>query len=176
MNKNGSVIPVIVLTVICLVASGLLGYVNFITAPIIEEAAREAAEQARAEVLPAADSFTQVTDLADLPEGVEEVYTADNGAGTVSILTGAGYGGTMRLIVGIDSEGKVTGTQVLEHAETAGLGARVAAEKFRSQFPGQDESLGGVSVISGSTVSSKCFIGMVQKAFQVSELVAGKGA
>jgi len=176
MNKNGFVVPVIVLTVICLAVSGILGYVNGITAPIIDAAAKAAAEAARVEVLPAAEGFTQVTDLSAMPAGVEEVYTADNGAGTVAILTGAGYGGTMKIIVGIGEDGTVTGTKVLDHAETAGLGARVEQEKYRSQYVGQDASLSGVSVISGSTVSSKCFQGMVDKAFQVADLVAGKGA
>lgn len=176
MKKNGYIVPVIVLTVICLIVSGLLAFVNSMTAPIIEAAAAKAAEEARAEVLPEADSFTQVTDLAGMPAGVQELYTADNGAGTVAILTGSGYGGTMKIIVGISADGTVSGTKVLEHAETAGLGARVEGESFRSQFVGQDSSLGGVSVISGSTVSSNCFINMVDQAFQAAELVAGKGA
>lgn len=176
MKKNGYVVPVIVLTVICLVVSGILAFVNSKAAPIIEAAAEQAAQEARAEVLPAADSFTKVEDLSGMPEGLQELYTADNGAGTVAILTGSGYGGTMKIIVGISSDGTIAGTKVLEHNETAGLGARVADDKFRTQFVGQDESLGGVSVISGSTVSSNCFIQMVEKAFQASQLVAGKGA
>ncbi len=186
MNKNGSIIPVVVLTVICLVVSGILGYVNSIADPIIQEAARVAAEEARAAVLPAADGFTQVTDLSGLPEdpalkdvNVEEVYTADNGAGTVAILTGAGYGGEVKIIVGIGADGKITGTQVLDHSETAGLGARIAKDDhpFRTQFPGMDAAAAeGANVISGSSVSSNCFKRMVKRAFQVSELVAGKEA
>lgn len=178
MNKNGFVVPIIVLTVICLVVSGILGVVNDMTAPIISEAAAKEAEESRTEVLPAADSFTQVdlTAYADMPASVQELYTADNGAGTVAILTGSGYGGTMKIIVGIASDGTVSGTKVLEHSETAGLGARVEKDSFRSQFVGKDSTLDGVSVISGSTVSSNCFIKMVNEAFQAAELVAGKGA
>jgi electron transport complex protein RnfG len=174
-KKNGYVVPVIVLTVICLVVSGILAAVNSKAAPIIEQAAIVAAEEARAEVLPTADSFRQITDLTGMPDSVQELYVAENGAGTVAILTGSGYGGTMKIIVGINADGTIAGTQVLDHSETAGLGARVEKEPFRSQFVGQDSSLADVSVISGSTVSSKCFIQMVNEAFQAAELVAGKG-
>ena len=52
MKKNNStwndiLKPVVVLTVICFVVSGLLGLTNSITAPIIEENARLAADAAR---------------------------------------------------------------------------------------------------------------------------------
>ena len=51
------VLPIVVLVLICAVMSGLLAVTNNITAPIIEESERRAAEEARKEVLSAADSF-----------------------------------------------------------------------------------------------------------------------
>ena len=175
MKKNGFVAPVVVLTVICLVVSGLLAYVNSITSPIIVQAAAEAEEEAKLEVLPDADSFTTIEDLSNLPDTVDSVHVADNGAGIVVILSGAGYGGTMQIIVGITSDGTVSGTKVLEHSETAGLGARVAGEDFRNQFVGVDSNLDGVSVISGSSISSNCFINLVKDAFTVFDSVQGGG-
>ena len=50
--------PVLVLTVICLVAAALLSAVNGKTAPVIEENARIKADATRREVLPGANSFT----------------------------------------------------------------------------------------------------------------------
>ena len=50
--------PVVVLVAICLVVTGLLAFVNSITAPIIEANSIKAANEARAELLPAADTFT----------------------------------------------------------------------------------------------------------------------
>lgn len=171
MKKNGFVMPVVVLSVICLVFGFLLSYVNSITSPIIAAADAEKADQAKQEVLPDGDSFTEVTDV-EMPEGVVGAYTADNGAGNVFIVEGSGYGGTMQIIVGIGSDGLVTGTQVLSHSETAGLGARVADEAWNSQFPGQDSSLSGVQIISGSSVSSNCFINLVKLAFEANDLIA----
>ena len=174
MKKEGYAAPVIVLTVICLVFGFLLSYVNSITSPIIETAAAEAAELAKKEVLADADSFTEITDV-ELPESVDQAFAADNGAGHVYFATGSGYGGDMQIIVGIDADGVITGTQVLSHSETAGLGARVAEEAWNSQFMGEDESLSDVSVISGSTVSSNCFIKLVEAAFEANDTITAEG-
>ena len=174
MKKNGFVAPVVVLTVICFVVSALLGYINSITEPIITEANIKTAEESKKEVLPDADSFTTY-EGDDLPDGVVSADVADNGAGSVFICDGAGYGGTMEIIVGIDSEGTIPGVKVLSHSETAGLGARVANESFTSQFIGEDSELADVELISGSTISSKCFVSLVNLAYEANDIVAKEG-
>ncbi|MEG1848968.1 MAG: FMN-binding protein [Oscillospiraceae bacterium] len=171
--KQDFVAPIAVLTVICLVVSMLLGATNAVTKPIIAEAERAAAEAARVEVLPGADSFTPLTDLEGLPDGVREVYQADNGAGIVVIAAGTGYGGEMKIIVGIDKDGKITGTKTLAHVETQGLGAKTAAPKFQGQFVGKDAALEGVSTIGGATISSKAFISLVEQAFTTYTIASG---
>ena len=89
MKKSGTaneiVKPIVVLTVICLVVTALLAYVNLVTSPIISESEKEAAAQARMEVLSEADSFDVVD--AELPEGVTEAYKASNGTGLVTIFS-----------------------------------------------------------------------------------------
>ena len=76
--------PVVVLVCICLVITFALAYVNSITAPIIEQNAIETANAARAELLPAADTFTAYDgELVELDPGkvfVTECYIADNGS------------------------------------------------------------------------------------------------
>lgn len=170
--KNDFVLPIVVLTVICLVVTTALAFTEQATTPIIEATEKANAEAARMEVLPTADSF-ELLNLSGLPEGVTEVYNATNGAGTVVMAEGKGYGGVMKIIVGLDSDGKITGTKTLSHGETAGLGSKTAEPKFQSQFPGKDASLDGVSTISGATISSKCFIGMVEKAFAAQTIAQG---
>lgn len=170
--KNDFVLPIVVLTVICLVITTALAFTEQATTPIIEQTEKANAEIARKEVLPAADGF-ELLELSGLPEGVTEVYNATNGAGTVVMAEGKGYGGIMKIIVGLDADGKITGSKVLAHGETAGLGSKVSEPKFQNQFPGQDESLAGVSTISGATISSKCFIGAVAKAFEAQKIAQG---
>ena len=170
--KNDFVLPIVVLTVICLVITTALALTEQATTPIIQATEKLNAEAARKEVLPEADGF-ELLELSDLPDGGTEVYSATNGTGTVVMAEGKGYGGVMKIIVGIDADGKITGTKTLSHGETAGLGSKTAEPKFQNQFPGQDESLSGVSTISGATISSKCFIGAVKKAFEAQNIAQG---
>ena len=167
--KADFVQPIVVLTVICLVMSLALAFINKVTLPIITETESAIAEAARSEVLPAADGFSKL-DVA-LPEGsfVTEVYEATNGVGYVFMITCNGYGGkgTMNLICGIDSDGKIVDTKTLSHAETAGLGSKVTEDGFKSQFVGKDAALDGVDTISGATFSSNYYIEGIASAFDV---------
>ena len=168
--------PIIVLVLICVVMSGLLALTNSATAPIIAEAERKANEEARLEVLPQADSFLQV-EQAGLPEAVREVYQAQNGAGYTFSITTQGYGGknTLKMAVGIDMDGKITGVKVLSHKETAGLGSKIAADEgFYGQFPGLDAAgAAAADTISGATFSSNYYKAAIADAFTAFEQVKG---
>ena len=75
------VFPTLVLTLICLFGTAALAFTNSVTAPIIEEANAKAAQEARMQLLPEADSFTPIS--LDGIEGLVDIYQADNGAGYV---------------------------------------------------------------------------------------------
>ena len=168
--------PIIVLVLICVVMSGLLALTNSATAPIIAEAERKANEEARLEVLPQADSFLQV-EQAGLPEAVREVYQAQNGARYTFSITTQGYGGknTLKMAVGIDTDGKITGVKVLSHKETAGLGSKITADEgFYGQFPGLDAAgAAAADTISGATFSSNYYKAAIADAFTAFEQVKG---
>jgi len=178
---NDFVAPIAVLVIICVVMSALLAFTNKATAPIIEEAERQAAEAARLEVMPGADGFELVTDEKQPSEdgtvSVTEVYKATNGAGYVFMLTAKGYGGkdTLKMACGIDMDGKLTGTKVLDHKETVGLGAKITGDGFQSQFPGKDaayvSSIDNIDAISGATRSSNFFRLALDHAFKVYDAV-----
>ena len=166
--------PIIVLVLICAIMSGLLALTNDATAPIIEEAERKAKEEARMEVLPGADGFEQV-EISGVPASITEVYQATNGAGFTFSITAQGYGGknTLKMAVGIDMDGKITGTKVLDHKETAGLGSKITTDAFQGQFPGKDRGLEGVDNISGATFSSNYFRAAIADAYTAFDMVKG---
>lgn len=168
--KKDFVMPIVVLTVICLVVSAALAFTNDKTAPIIEETARKTAEQARIEMLPEADSFTELK-AADLPASVTEAYSADNGAGFVFMLKTKGYGGVISLICGMDADGVITDCKVLDHSETKGLGSKITGDGFRDQFKGADSTLDGVEIITGASISSGAYINAIKDAFAAYEIV-----
>lgn len=165
--------PVVILALICLVASALLAWVNGITAPIIDEQENAAANAARQVVLPEADGFTE---LDGLPEDgfVTRAYKANNGAGYVFMITCDGFGGkgTMNLICGIGPDGKITATQTLSHEETAGMGSKTAEPDWRDRFVGKDAAgLGSIDTISGATFSSNYYLDGIRSAFEAYEIV-----
>ncbi|MFO7751690.1 MAG: RnfABCDGE type electron transport complex subunit G [Desulfobacteraceae bacterium] len=89
--------------------------------------------------------------------------------------TGAGYGGDVGLMVGIDIESdKIVKVRVTTHSETPGIGSRAKdSTDFVSQFNGMNvaESAfkvkkddGTISAISGATVTSRGVCAAARKA------------
>lgn len=163
--------PVLVLCSICLAVTALLAYINSVTSPIIAKAEQEAAQKAMTEVLPEADSFEAVS--ADgMPESVRKINRAANGAGYVFTLTTKGYGGDMKLICSIKSDGTIGACKTLSHNETSGLGSKTAEDPYRSQYFGKSaDTLSEVDAISGATISSNAYKGAIEDAFKAYELV-----
>ena len=162
--------PIAVLAGICLVVTAVLAYINLITLPIITAAEQEAAEQARMEVMPGANSFEQID--IELPEGVTEAYTSDNG-GYVFMLSTKGYGGEIKLICGIDAGGSITGISTLSHAETSGIGSKVVEDNsgYREGYYGKTaDNYSEVDAVTGATISSKAYKKALNGAFEAYEL------
>lgn len=166
------VVPTGVLAAICLVVSGALSITYGLTSPVIEENDRRAAEQAMMQVLPQADGFNETTE--GLPEGVQGLYSAQNGSGVVVKTVSSGYGGTITMMVGVKYDGSIGGVSVLSNSETQGLGSRVMDVKYTSQFTGKS-SPEEVESISGATVSSKALKLGIQTALDAARSEGGIG-
>ncbi len=178
MEKNNTfkeyIAPVVVLVAICLVITLALALTNNTTAPVIEKNTKAAADQTRTELISDANSFTEYTgDLvytaekptADGKVFVQDVYTADNGAGIVVTVDTKSFGGSLVEMIGIDKDGKVTGTKVTSHNDTAGLGTKAHVPEFTNQYIGvdtlectaaKDESKKNpdITYITGASISS----------------------
>lgn len=164
--------PIAVLAGICLVVTALLAYINMITSPIITKAEEDAAAQARAEVLSEADDFEKLE--GELPEGVTEAYKATNGAGYVFMLSTKGYGGEIKLICGIKSDGSIEQTKTLSHKETSGIGSKVVDNEsdYRKQYPGKTaDDYNTVDAVTGATISSKAYQKAITAAFEAYDTV-----
>lgn len=145
------------------VAGLALGATNALTEGSIREQAAIAADAARREVLPEAETFTQLT----APEGVSEAYAGYDAGGKLVGKTGKvvakGYGGNIEVTVGIDESGVVTGVFVggSEFAETAGLGARTKEAWFGAQYAGKTSPIalkkdgGEIDAVTSATISSR---------------------
>ena len=177
--------PTVVLVIICLVITFALAYVNSITAPIIAENTARSQDAARAELLPAADSFEQYDgDLVVLSPDqvyVSDCYVATNGSGIVVTVESSSYGGLLTAMVGVDNSGAITGMQVTAHGDTSGLGTKAHAASYLEQYVGVTELAGAdyisadpaVSAVTGATVSSNAMYQAANAALQQYQAVQG---
>jgi len=175
----------VVLTVISLISAAALAFTYAQTKPILDEQARQAQIQAVARVLPEFDNApTEEVFTADGFPGVE-LYPATSGGESVGIAvrtwSDAGYGGEIRLMVGFGPDGTITGTSVLSHAETPGLGATMTEASFQEQFVGMNPGTeplmvtkdgGSVDAITAATISSRAFCDAATRAYEAA-LAAG---
>ena len=170
--KNDFVMPILVLTLICLIFTGALAFTNSITEPIIAAAAAERENSARYALIPAAEGFELIA-VDGLPATVREIYKSTNDVGFIFIVTANGYGGELRIMCGIDATGTIIRSSVLAHSETKGLGAKIEDPPFADQFAGVDRQLVGVVAISGATISTNAYMNAIRDAFAAYDLIGG---
>jgi electron transport complex protein RnfG len=100
--------------------------------------------------------------ITDYSEGVKDGKTV----GYAFSVTTKGYGSGLKLMVGIDTEGTITGLSIVDCSnETPGLGANSSKPEFYGQFAGKSGELtvvkGGnageseIDAITGATITSK---------------------
>ncbi|NMB20389.1 MAG: RnfABCDGE type electron transport complex subunit G [Firmicutes bacterium] len=173
---NESLRMVVVLAIIGMVSAGILSVVYGTTSVIIEENAARALESAVYEVLPGTASVEiirrqanelRVDDPKEMREAEQEttlIYQGLDAQGNVLgyafVGEANGYGGVIRLLVGVDeATDQILNVKVLSHSETPGLGDRIEGEGFRNRFVGktvEDPITIGQDIdnLSGATVSA----------------------
>ena len=176
MKKENVVMYVLRLALTLLIIAGVmaaaLAGVNSVTAPIIENITYEKTQAAVSAVLPGGGDTVEFPAM-DL---VSKVYKGENGYAVE--VTPSGFDNTITMMVGVDNAGAVSGISIIDHSETAGLGAVAAAttaagEAFRAQFQGMTGSVsvtkdgGQVDAITSATITSRAVCAGVNAALAV---------
>ncbi|MBO4752372.1 MAG: RnfABCDGE type electron transport complex subunit G [Bacteroidales bacterium] len=165
------------LTIIAVVAAGVLALMSSITKEPIEASKKAKTENAIKAVLPAFDR------LEDQEVNGMKCHLAYNGDQLASVAVESasenGFGGHLGVMYGFDAAtGNITGYSILETNETPGLGAK--ADKWFQEGskgcvvgknPGTDNLIvkkdgGNVDAISGSTITSRAFCGALEAAYE----------
>lgn len=180
LEKNEIAKLSLVLCLITSITALLLGIVNAITAPIILDIQTKATTQAMKQLVVEADIF----DILEIPENSDEIitefYKAIKGTKVVGYCVKVapnGFGGPISIVVGLDANGAVLGTQIIDHTETSGIGTKLITEEtFAQQFIGKMTSLvstksgataeNEISAISGATISSNAMTNGVSTAIE----------
>ena len=146
----------VILGLITVVTVFLLAVLNNITVPVIE--GRRSEEKASA----LSSLFGENVETSEfrgelLPSVDELLYVRDkdnNFIGYCVHVYPKGFGGKIDMLVAIDPDGKITGINILELSETAGIGTLVVEDSFLGQFRNKSD-IYGIDMIAGATVSSR---------------------
>jgi electron transport complex protein RnfG len=134
MGKKASSLPNMTLTlaIITLIAGGSLGYIYKLTEGPITQAKEEKQQKAIRIVLPDFDNNPAGEMYRIAAEGGDSlnVFPAKKNGKDVGVAVESvshnGFGGDVKIMVGILPNGTIHNYQVLEHKETPGLGTKMA--------------------------------------------------
>jgi len=173
---------VMALLIVTLVASATLGFVYEFTKEPIAKARLEKKLNAIKAVVPNFDNDPNAEMfLLNVEGGGEQVeaYPAKKDGKLVGIAiksyTMKGFGGLIRLMVGLKPDGTINNISVLEHKETPGLGTHMTDDWFLSQFRDKNPASynimvkkdgGEIDAITAATISSRAFADAVIRAFK----------
>ncbi|MCL2380918.1 MAG: FMN-binding protein [Treponema sp.] len=173
--KKDFIMPILVVSLICVFVTGALAIGHSLTQPVITAAAAERAAVAMRAIVPHADYFEPL-ELDGLPTAVNSAYRISGNEGYIFIVTSMGFGGDMRVISGIGADGMIIRTAVLSHTETLSFAAPVFAQAHAGQYWGQDRNgIEGISAVSGSTITSVAFRNAVRYAFDAFDAITAGG-
>lgn len=194
-SKSGFMKDALVLFAITLVSGLCLGFVYDITKGPIEQATIDKNNRTYQEVLSAASSFTEVegsvekiAELAASGElagfggvAIESVLEGTDASGAavgyvINSLSNDSYGGAVKISVGFDADGTITGVGIREINDTPGLGLKAKEPKFKDQYIGKNADTlvvtktgasaeNEIDAISGATVTSNAVTNAVNTAF-----------
>lgn len=177
---------ILALGLICLVSGALLSGVYKLTAAPIEAARSARQTEAIARVIPPFDNNPAAEAATIYTDGDAEAVTlfpAREGGrfvgSAVSSCSMLGFSGRIDIIFGFDADGNVTGYEVMKHAETPGLGARMtdwfapADTADRRNVIGRNPATtdmtvskdgGEIDGITAATITSRAFLDALRRA------------
>jgi electron transport complex protein RnfG len=175
--KRTYVMPLLVLTLICVAVSAALALMETATRPIITAAAAEREVALMREIIPQAESFELIDlgSLDNIPQTIRQAFRASNNAGYVLIAEVSGFSGVITIITGIDPGGQIIRTAPLSHSETVGIGTIIDTAVFLAPFEGNDSSLYGIDTVTGATITTRAYISAIHDIFEAFEKIRGTG-
>ncbi|MFC1865330.1 FMN-binding protein [Chloroflexota bacterium] len=162
--------PVMFLTLVVFISVTLLIFTEGFTGPVVEERLRQQIVDKMVDIFP-----NIYGDVSDYNEETD-VFTlyADEGKteklGYAFLAIGAGYGGDISILVGLENAEIVKGIIILSHTETPLIGTRAMEPAFLDQFTGiaiGDVAFrkdgGQIDGVTLATVSSSAIIDAVKE-------------
>lgn len=166
---------VVVLTVISVIAGGLLAYINKVTQePIAAINEKNLQDGIKKVILGSETGELNVKQPVETDGFV--IYQTDKGTAVKAVENG--FGGPLEILVGFDEAGNILGYTVLSTVETPGLGVKADTWFQKGQKgdiigknPGEKELSvskdgGEIDAITASTITSRAFLNAVNHAYK----------
>lgn len=171
MTKK-NLMPVIVLSAICVVAALLLSVINIFTSERIEQNKKEAEIKALREVLPLGNDFSPITLGDEYPDVITGAYKSD--AGFVFKAEVKGYKSGLIIMIGVDTEGKIAGVKHTASGETFG-----AEPEFNKAYTDRKDSLDTIEMVlsasasKGAPMTAKAYYDALEAALKAAMIAQG---
>ncbi len=134
--KDGTLKHAVILGTFCLGFGVILAITNQVTARDIAARALEDRQNSLSQVIPdRIHDNSLVADTVALKDARGKditVYRARKDGKVTGVayeIFGSGYGGEIKLMMGVDAQGNILGVRVLAHHETPGLGDKIEEKK-----------------------------------------------
>lgn len=159
---------IVTLAAVCVAIAVLLGGVNLITRSKIEAAAEKEKTAAILSVFKGGDS-SKLVKTTDSGDEIHLVYKGKNVIGYCVFTSASGFGGDIKMIVGINPDYTTRGVKIISMSETPGVGTKTNTLDFLDRFIGKSHSapIDGVEAISGATISSEAVKSAVAAAHKI---------
>ena len=169
---KSKIMPTAVLGTICLVVALLLSVVNMFTAPEIERQLNKKNEAALGEIFPTPEGLTPTDEYKDIiDKTITKVYKNEHGF--VFQVSTKGKNPGMIVMIGVDNDGKITGTKCTANDETKTYAAPVFAVTEDGYYVGMDKGSMKPFAVSGSTLTSKAYSNAVSAALDAFAAIKG---
>lgn len=166
---------VVVLTVISVIAGGLLAYINKVTQEPIAAINEKNLQDGIKKVILGSETGELNVEQPVETDGFV-IYQTDKGTAVKAVENG--FGGPLEILVGFDEAGNILGYTVLSTVETPGLGVKADTWFQKGQKgdiigknPGEKELSvskdgGEIDAITASTITSRAFLNAVNHAYK----------
>ncbi len=160
------IMPALVLTIICVIASVLLVFAHELTKDSIAEQ-KELKFSKSVEAL-FGDTEIKLIDNDFGNSEIKAVAVTSDGRTAVQVCTDGYSKDGINVLIGIEKTGRVSGIEFISLGETPGLGSKVRDDiNFRAQFMGNSDISSDFDAISGATFSSNGMKHAVETALEV---------
>ena len=138
----------------------------------LEEERARLQQELLSQVMPQATMRTETPYRAKGALSITAGYNDQGLVGYCVEVQAHGFGGLLTAVVGVNTNGEVTGVAVTDHKETLDVGTKAMEESYLSQFIGKSGTIrtsgsNAVDAVSGATATSEAVTSCVNQALAI---------